>query len=240
MRPFLLLATRPDHGAAQAEYEAVRRHSGLEADELVHLRLDQTSLAEIDLREFSGIFLGGSSFNVSDTDKSDLQRRVEKDLDDVVTRVLDADLPFLGLCYGIGTLTTHLGGVVDRRYGEPVSAVEVHPTGVEDPLLEGLEDGFWAFVGHKEGCSVTPEGVTLLATADSCPVQMYRIGKVYATQFHPELDAEDFVARMTIYRTSGYFRPEELEDLSAEVRGSAADGRQHLVLTNFVKNFARS
>ncbi|WP_197512259.1 hypothetical protein [Tessaracoccus coleopterorum] len=35
-------------------------------------------------------------------------------IDDVIER----DFPFLGLCYGVGVLTSTLGGVVDRTYGE--------------------------------------------------------------------------------------------------------------------------
>lgn len=51
---------------------------------------------------------------------------------------------FLGACFGIGTLGRHLGGVVDRTYGEPVGAVEITLTdeGAADPLLAGLPRSF--------------------------------------------------------------------------------------------------
>lgn len=241
MKPFLLVATRPHDGAAQGEYDAVRRFAGLDAADLAWLRLDQAPLGEIDLTDFSGILLGGSGFNISEPHKSEHQLRVEADIDALLERILSDDLPFLGLCYGIGALTAHLGGLVDDTYAEPVVAVDIHPTGVPDPLLDGLEDGFRAFVGHKEGCTRAPEAATILATGDACPIQMYRVqDNVYATQFHPELDAEGLVARMVVYQNSGYFRPEELDTLAAAARDSGVDGRQHLVLRNFVRRYART
>jgi len=41
---------------------------------------------------------------------------------------------------------------------------------------------------------------------------MFRIGEnVYATQFHPEDDAEEFALRVDVYANHGYFEPHELE-----------------------------
>jgi GMP synthase (glutamine-hydrolysing) len=242
VRPFLLLATRDHDEAAVAEYESVRRHAGLAASELHHLRLESEPMPPIDLADYSGVILGGSSFNISDEVKTELQERVEADLAPLLNRIVDSDYPFLGLCYGVGAVTAHVGGVVDREFGEPVGAIEVTLTreGLADPLLAGMGERFWAFVGHKEACTEIPSWVTMLAVGVACPVQMYRVGaNVYVTQFHPELDAEDLAARMKIYQHAGYFRPEELHELIAMAQSSAVDGRQHLVLHNFVRRYGR-
>ncbi len=243
MKPFLLISTRDNDRAALAEYASVARHAGLDPDDLVHVRLEAAPLTDfdLDLDAFAGIFLGGSSFNVSDADKSPLQQRVEDDLSLLLGVIVASDQPFLGLCYGIGTMTAHLGGLVDRTYGEPVGAATITVTsaGRADPLLEGLPDRFEAFVGHKEGSNGVPSGVELLATGEACPVQMYRVGaNVYVTQFHPELDADDLAERMRIYQHAGYFRPDELEELVAMARASGVDGAQHRLLANFTKRYA--
>ena len=48
---------------------------------------------------------------------------------------------------------------------------------------------------------------------------MFRIKEnLYATQFHPELDAEGLVTRIDIYRHAGYFPPESAEELMADAR----------------------
>lgn len=241
MKPFLLLSTRDHDGAAIAEHRSVARHAGLRPDQLVHIRVEAGPVGDLDLDAYAGVFLGGSAFNVSDADKSPLQQRVEADLRRLLDRIVDADLPFLGMCYGIGSVTSHLGGLVDRTYGEPVGAASIALTdaGRADPLLDGVPDRFEAFVGHKEACNGVPEGVTLLATGEACPVQMYRVGRnVYVTQYHPELDAADLEERMRIYQHAGYFRPEELDDLVAMARASGVDGSQHRVLANFAKRYA--
>lgn len=243
MKPFLLLATRDHDEAAGAEYVSVRRHAGLDAADLIHLRVESEPLPDLDLDDFSGVLLGGSSFNISDEDKSELQLRVEGDLARLVDRIVDADVPFLGMCYGVGTVTAHLGGTVDKTFAEPVGAVGVTLTadGLADPVLTGVPERFEAFVGHKEACNGTPPGVTVLATGVACPIQMYRVGaNVYVTQFHPELDADDLAARMRIYSHAGYFRPEELDDLISMARSSGVNGHQHLVLRNFARKYARS
>lgn len=241
MKPFLLLATRDHDQAAAAEYRSVLRHTGLAAEHLHHHRVESTPLPPIDLDDYSGVILGGSSFNISDSHKTPLQRRVEADLAHLVDRIVDADFPFLGMCYGVGTVTAHLGGTVDRTYGEAVGAIPVTLTepGRQDELLAGVSPVFHAFVGHKEACNGTPPGVTLLATGTLCPVQMYRVGEhVYVTQFHPELDADDLAERMRIYQHAGYFRPDELDDLIEMAYASHVNGEQHLLLANFVQRYA--
>lgn len=243
MKPFLLLATRDHDRAATAEYESVRRHAGLEPDDLVHVRVEAGPLPEIDLSEYSGVLLGGSSLNVSDEIKSDHQQRVEADLRGLVRQIVDEDVPFFGMCYGVGTITSYLGGVVDKTYGEAVGGVPITLTddGVADPVAAGIPRTFHAFVGHKEASNGVPPGAVLLATGEASPVQMYRVGdNVYVTQFHPELDAGDLAERMRIYQNAGYFRPEELDDLIAMAQSSGVTGAQHRLLRNFVDRYAAS
>ena len=241
MKPFLLLATRDHDEAAAAEYRSVLRHTGLTADTLHHHRVESQPLPHIELDDYSGVLLGGSSFSVTDAQKTAVQQRVEAELGHLVDRIVDVDFPFLGMCYGVGTVTTHLGGLVDRRYSEPVGATEISltPEGVADRLMAGIGASFHAFVGHKEACNGTPPRATLLATGTECPVQMYRVGNnVYVTQFHPELDADDLAARMRIYQHAGYFDPAELDELIAMAYGSDVTGVQHSVLRNFVRHYA--
>lgn len=241
MKPFLLLATRDHDEAAEAEYRSIMRHAGLDENTLHRIRVEAEPLPEIDLDDYAGVFLGGSAFTISDDVKSDVQRRVEADLAELVDRIVDADIPFFGMCYGVGTVSTHLGGTVDRTYGEPISAASITVTGEgsADPLLAGMPTTFHAFVGHKEACNGCPPGATLLATGDVCPVQMFRVGEnVYVTQFHPELNAEDLAARMRIYQHAGYFKPEELDDLIEMAQTSGVNGIQHQLLDNFVSRYS--
>jgi GMP synthase (glutamine-hydrolysing) len=220
MEPILLLSIRADDAAADNEYESCRALAGLGEGELRRVRLDQRALGDVDLRDWSGIWVGGGPFNYTDPDekKSPVQRRVEADLDRLLDAVVAADFPFLGACYGVGALGRHQGAVIDRRYTEPVGPVRITLTeaGRTDPLLQELPDEFDAFTGHKEAISELPGHAALLASSAACPVQAFRFGSnVYATQFHPELDAVGMCTRVDVYKHAGYFDPSEADEIKA-------------------------
>jgi GMP synthase (glutamine-hydrolysing) len=223
VKPFLLLGTRNEDAAADDEYDAFVRFTGLPEALLHRVRLERRPLGPLDLDEYAGIFLGGGPFNASDPDrlKSPVQRRVEKELSALLDRVVARDFPFLGACYGIGVIGGHQGATVDRTYAEPIGRVPVSLTaaGMADPLLGDLPTTFEAFVGHKEAVTDLPPHAVSLAMSPGCPVQAFRVGRnVYATQFHPELDIHGLCTRIDVYKHAGYFAPEEAESVKALAR----------------------
>lgn len=223
MKPFLLLATRAEDRPADDEYAAFLRCTGLAAHDLVRVRMEAGPLGQIDLDDYSGIFVGGGPFNASDPieKKSAVQRRVESEVHALLDEVVARDFPFFGACYGVGTLGAHEGAVIDGTYREPISVIEVTvtPEGASDPLLAGMPETFTTFVGHKEAVTVLPPSATLLVRGDGCPVQMFRVGQnVYATQFHPECDVDDISTRIRAYAGHGYFAAGELELTLESVR----------------------
>jgi GMP synthase (glutamine-hydrolysing) len=244
VKPFLLLAIRADDAAADNEHESFLACAGLHERDLRRHRLEQRPLGNVDLRDWSGIFLGGGPFNASDPEesKSPVQRRVEADLRRLFDKVVSADFPFLGACYAIGTLGSHQGAVVDRRYAEPIGAAPVTLTreGRRDPLLAGLPGVFDAFVGHKEAISRLPDHAVLLASSPTCPVQAFRVGSaVYATQFHPELDAAGLCTRIEVYKHAGYFDPAQAGELKAQAHRSNVTCPP-AILRRFARRYART
>lgn len=243
MKPFVLLASRAEDAAADDEYAQVLRFGGLDEGSLVRVRMEAGPMPELDLDAISGIVVGGSPFDASAPAdrKSAVQVRVEREMAALLDRVVPRDLPFLGACYGVGTLGTHQGGVIDRTYAEPISAVRITltPEGRRDPLLADVPDEFDAFVGHKEACRVLPPTATLLASSATCPVQMFRVRRnLYATQFHPELDVAGISARIRIYGGYGYYEPGEQEHVLAGV-ASADVWAPPRILAAFVDRYAR-
>jgi GMP synthase (glutamine-hydrolysing) len=241
VRPFLLLSSRAEDVAADGEYAAFLRFTGLPPERLRRIRMEAGPLPELDLDDYAGVLVGGGPFNSSDLPgaKSAVQLRVERELASLLDEIVARDFPFFGACYGVGTLGVHQGGVIDRTYAEPVSAVRIRLTdeGRADPVLSGMAPEFDAFVGHKEACSVLPPDAVLLASSAACPVQMFRIQEnLYATQFHPELDVEGIVTRVYVYQHAGYFPPEERDELIARLRPALVTepGR---MLANFVARY---
>jgi GMP synthase (glutamine-hydrolysing) len=243
VKPFVLLATRAEDLPADEEYALFLRYSGLTPDELIRVRLEAGPMPDLDLDELSGIFVGGGPFNASDPPekKSAVQHRVEAEFQTLLDEVVDRDFPFLGACYGIGTVGVHQGATIDRTYREPISVVPVSLTeaAASDPLLEGMPQTFEAFVGHKEAISVLPPSAVLLASSPTCPVQMFRVGaNVYATQFHPELDVDGITTRILAYASHGYFETDELQ-LTLDAVRRAPVSHPSLLLRNFVTRYAR-
>jgi GMP synthase (glutamine-hydrolysing) len=241
VKPFLLLSTRAEDAIVDAERAAFLRFGGLADESLRSIRMEAAPLAALDLDDYSGVFVGGSPFNASDTDKSSVQLRVEREMSALLDEVVERDFPFFGACYGIGTLGAHQGGVIDRRYGESVGAVEVTLTeaGLADPLFRDLPRSFEAFVGHKEACSTLPANAVLLASSTTCPFQAFRIKEnLYATQFHPELAIDDLIGRVVAYRFEGYFDPVELDATIARVRAAPPVTWPSHLLRSFVARYS--
>lgn len=243
MKPFVLLATRAEDEPADEEYALFLRHAGLTERELLRVRLEAGPMPALELDGLSGVFVGGGPFNASDPlqRKSGVQRRVEAEFSVLLDEIVARDIPFLGACYGIGTLGAHQGAVIDRTHAEPISVADVTLTdaGRADALLAGMPDDFAAFVGHKEAISALPPHAVLLASSADAPVQMFRVGEnVYATQFHPELDVDGITTRIHAYAGHGYFAPHELAATLAAVRRVPVTAPARILRT-FVARYAR-
>jgi len=65
---------------------------------------------------------------------------------------------------------------------------------------------------------------------------MFRLKRnIYATQFHPEGDAEGFTVRVHVYKNHGYFPPETAEELIRAVENEHVPEAQS-ILKRFVES----
>jgi len=241
-RPFLIIQLRPEDETADNEFAALKHYAGLADSDVVRWRVETNGLPEsVDLDRFAGIIVGGSPFDISTPAerKSAIQKKIEADFrrlfDDIVAR----DFPFLGCCSGNGLLGSYCGASISRTYAEPVGGTDITLTdeGQRDPLLQGFLPTIRVMTGHKEACDSLPKGCVLLATNKACPVQMFRLQQnIYATQFHPEADAEGFTVRINIYKDHGYFPPETAEQLIEAVEREHTPEAQ-AILTRFVNQY---
>lgn len=222
MKRLLILQLRPEDETSDSEFKAFLRAGGLRPEQVHRVRMEREPLPDIDLAAYAGVVVGGGPSDVSTpVDQQDeTQRRFERELHALLDRVIEADFPYFGACYGLGILAQHVGGRVSKeRYGEPVHAVTVkfRDEAGSDPLTAGLAQEFRAFVGHHEAVQELPPGATLLVRGEVCPVQMIRVKRnIYASQFHPEADGEEFALRIKIYKHAGYFPPEDADRLTEQ------------------------
>lgn len=240
MKPFLILQLRPEDKASDGEFEAFLKVGNLKPDQVHRVRIEKEDVPEIDLDDYSGVIVGGGPSNISSTNKNSEELRFEKQLRKLVDKIIEQDFPYLGACYGLGVLADHLGGRVStEKYAEPVAAttIELTEDAASDPIVGDLPKKFRAVSGHKESCQDLPPGAVLLASTKACPIHMIRYKKnIYATQFHPELDSEGTALRIRVYRHHGYFKPEEADDLIAEIMKETLSV-PGMILERFIKRY---
>lgn len=242
MKKFLVLQLRPEDETADSEYAAIMRIGGLAREETERIRVEQTGIShDLDPSTYAAIIVGGSPFDISTPSdkKSPLQLQIEADFNTLLTKVVTYDIPFLGCCSGNGLLGNYCKATISPTYAESVGGVDIAITkeGLSDKLLHGLPTPFRALVGHKEACDTVPADAVLLASSSTCPVQMFRIKEnVYATQFHPEADSDEFILRITTYKNHGYFPPQDAAALIEKVSSEDTPVAQE-ILKRFVAHY---
>ncbi len=241
-RPILILQLRPEDATSDSEYGRFLKYGGLRAEDTRRIRIEKLGIPEdLDPDDYCAIIVGGSPFDIStpETKKSPIQKKIEADFNKLLKHVVARDMPFLGACSGNGLLGNYLGTPISNKYREPVSCVTLNLTedGKQDPLLAGFPEQIDVLLGHKEAVDTTPDGAVLLMTGSACPVQMFRVGtNVYATQFHPEADADEFALRIDIYRNHGYFKPHEADELKKQTSQKPTPYAQK-ILRRFVEKY---
>jgi len=242
MKKILVLQMRPEDETANGEFEAILRVGNINRNHVHRIRLEQPNIPEININNYSAIIAGGSPFDVSTPSdkKSKPQLQIEAFFNKLFDAVIKKDFPFLGACSGNGLLGRYCGVSISGKYSEPVGSVQVFVTeeGQIDPLLIGLPKCFTALVGHKEACDNVPKGAVLLVSSKPCPVQMFRIkNNIYATQFHPEADVDEFNLRINIYKNHGYFAPEKAKKLKKRLKGIETPEAKE-ILKRFVEKYS--
>lgn len=103
-------------------------------------------------------------------------------------RILDLELPILGICYGLQLLTLHDSGQVEGNgSGEYGLAHLVKKS--DSLLLDGVSDRSSVWMSHMDQVTTIPAGWKVIGTSSNGVVAAlgYESRKRYATQFHPEV-----------------------------------------------------
>jgi GMP synthase (glutamine-hydrolysing) len=105
--------------------------------------------------------------------------------------LIDANVPVLGICYGMQALAAKFGGAVAPATHREFGYAEVDVAG-NDPLLRGLvESGarLKVWMSHGDRVERLPQGFTAIASTPNAPLAaMANVERgIYGLQFHPEV-----------------------------------------------------
>ena len=145
-------------------------------------------ITEEEIREFNpqGIILSGGPESVT------LGASAPRAPDCVFTM----GLPVLGICYGMQTMASQMGGKVGtsdiREFGYAQVKVEEQSTllgDLKDHLGSAGESLLDVWMSHGDKVIAMPEGFTLMASTPSCPIagMANEEKQFYGIQFHPEV-----------------------------------------------------
>ncbi|MDR3310897.1 MAG: glutamine-hydrolyzing GMP synthase [Oscillospiraceae bacterium] len=191
----------------------------------------RTPVGEIAKRNPIGIILTGGPDSVY----RDGAPRTDK-------RLFELGVPVLGICYGMQLTAYTLGGSV-----KPCGKSEYGRVAVEcdasSALFSGLAAKQTGLMSHTDQVEVLPDGFAITASTADCPVAAMENAerKLYATQFHPEVENTpngSLMLRNFLYGVCGAAGDYNITDYHArmvrEVRERVGDKRVLLGLSGGV------
>lgn len=155
-----------------------------DAVEIREIWRDETPLPEPD--RIAGAIMSGAHAMI--TDSQPWMRRTMAWL----PRLIEAGVPYLGICFGHQMLAQALGGKVDYHPGgREIGCVPLHllPAAAADPLFRDLPQRLPALAVHAQSVRELPPNAILLAGNDFEPHHAFRVGPAaWGIQFHPEFN----------------------------------------------------
>ena len=163
-----------DFGGQYAQLIARRvRECGVYCEILPYVK----SAEEILAKNPKAIILSGgpASVNALDAPKVD-------------TRIFDAGIPVLGICYGMQLICSELGGKVARPEKREYGHAMFYRDG-SSPLFEGVSKETAVWMSHGDSVTDMPAGFGLAGHTDLTPTAAVadEARRIYGVQFHPEV-----------------------------------------------------
>lgn len=187
MNDFIIIkagTTFPNTAKQYGDFEDWTRNGlGLEAEQVSIVNATRAQNLPSS-RDCSGVVVTGSHAMVTDCEAWS-ERLVEW-----IAELLDAEVPYLGICYGHQLLAKAAGGQVDDHpRGQEIGTVNIQriSTQTPDPLFHGMPAQFPAHVTHFQSVCQVPESAIRLAENEFEKCHAMRIGTcAWGVQFHPD------------------------------------------------------
>ena len=158
--------------------------------------------------------------------------------------VFELGVPVLGICYGMQTMATQLGGKVESSGKREFGYAEIRARGHSE-LFKGIQDRTNAeghglldvWMSHGDKVTKLPAGFKVIASNDACAIAAMadEFRKFYAVQFHPEvthtIKGKEMIARF-VHEICGcghdWNMPDYVNEAIAKVRAQV--GNEEVIL----------
>jgi len=217
----LLLQLRSDKQTMTEELESFARFAELklsQIDVLNVFRIPEFPASIIN--KYDGMFIGGSSsVTVLNPEKYTFINNCVS----LIRYCLEIDIPVFASCFGHQLTAIALGGKVYRHHGKDFEKGTIPITLTQeaenDILYRDVPNHFLGVSVHKEYTKEIPSGCTLLAYTNTCH-HTYKVKnkRFWTFQFHPEVNKEILIKRLSLYKQQYTGNDEELLKIFASAK----------------------
>ncbi len=136
----------------------------------------------ISFNDVKGIVLSGGPDSVYDIDAPDIS-----------DEILNAELPILGICYGMQLMAKKLGGKVEQRGIAEYGKTKITITD-QSLLFKKIPSTFNVWMSHKDMVTQVPEKFKITSLTSNNIISSFEneTENIYGIQFHPEVRHTEF------------------------------------------------
>jgi GMP synthase (glutamine-hydrolysing) len=198
----LLLQIRHDEQVKKEEHDSFIKYSGLMPQQIDVLNVYENpdfNLNAVD--DYDALFVGGTSnANVLEPQKYSFVSQCQ----DMMKYCLDKNIPVFASCFGFQLAVLALNGEIihkEKDFEMGILPMKLSPAAIEDTLYKDTPNNFKAITVHQQLALKAPPQSTLLAYTDQC-CHSFKVKErlFWAFQFHPEVDKQVLIDRLTLYK----------------------------------------
>ncbi|ERP32062.1 glutamine-hydrolyzing GMP synthase [Chitinivibrio alkaliphilus] len=196
----------------------------------VYSEIVQPEITPEKLRRYSAIIFSGGPHSVTDPNSPTVD-----------PRILDMNIPILGICYGHQLIAKLMGGSVYSAGSAEYGRAAIRITD-KNTLFAECDDTEHVWMSHGDSVEELPEGFSVLASTDDCPYAavVHTEKRLFGIQFHPEVTdsvhgmemLDNFLSFSGVQRD--WSSKNFISEISEDIRNQCGDRKVFLLVSGGV------